>query len=290
MINILISVNNQYLSKAETMLFSLGKCVKEKITVYIINSSIDEKKLNKTKKYMQKQNIEMKEIKLNDTWLHDMPLCEDTFSIEVYYRVLAQFLLPDTIDRILWLDADLIIQKDITSFYHQSFEGKKLVACCDCHYMDGTVLENKRKLGFNDDYLYFNSGVLLLNLKLLRESTSEDEIAKKSKLYKDLLRWPDQDLLNLLYANETKIVEWEDYNYQICGNAKVPNEKVAKAYIIHYTTAGKPWKPGHIFSSSKYYWRVRIKQGYFWELLYLYPLNFLVRLNRYIGKKRRQKK
>lgn len=285
MINILISVNDDYLDKAETMLFSVRKNTDEDITVYILNHRLTEQKLKRTKKYLLKKcNINTKEIDVSHTKLDDMPLCEDAFTIEVYYRVLAQYLLPADLDRVLWLDADIVVQKDISNFYHQDFEGKKLVACVECNYMSGIVLENKLKLGFSKNYEYFNSGVLLLNLEALRNSLTEEQLINKSYEYSSLLRWPDQDLLNLLYSRETKICDWKLFNYQICGNARVPDKELENAYIIHYTTSGKPWKYGHIFASSKYYWRARITQGYLLEAMCKYPISYLYRLRRKILK------
>lgn len=271
--NILISVNQRYVERAKTTLFSLRMHTKEEIVVYLINNSLSVESTEKFGEYLKKKcDIKLHIIDTKETDLDDFPIVNSNFCVEMYYRILAQFMLPNTINRILWLDVDMIIQKDISEFYWQDFEGNKLIACCDRQNMDKLVLERKQTLGLERDYQYFNSGVLLMNLALLREGLSQKNLIKECKKYLDVIFWGDQDLLNLLYRDSTKIVDWKKYNFQINGERFIPKAVVSKASILHYTTGRKPWNYKYLCSTSKYYWRVRIKQGSWIELLYLIPM------------------
>ena len=49
------------------------------------------------------------------------------YSVAMYFRIFAHVLLPESIDRILYLDADIIVKNDITSFYAQDFEDKYMI-------------------------------------------------------------------------------------------------------------------------------------------------------------------
>lgn len=72
-------------------------------------------------------------------------------------RLLAD-LLPGIPDKVLYLDVDLLFQRDIRLLYHISVEGYEYAAARD-HY--GKYLVNPR---------YINAGVLLLNMKEIRRT------------------------------------------------------------------------------------------------------------------------
>ena len=139
MMNVLISVNKCYLDKAKTMLHSLRRNNSEDVTVYLINHSLNCAELKKFRNYLQKHlRMDLVVMDVSTTAFDQLPF-SNRFSIEMYYRVIAQFLLPQTVDRIMWLDADIVICGTISDFYHQDFEGALLAACPDVNCEDVTV-------------------------------------------------------------------------------------------------------------------------------------------------------
>ena len=271
MINILISVNSKYVDKAKTMLFSLRCHTKEDVCVYLLNHSLKEQEIEKIRIYVQnKCKMSLKILEVSNATFDSLPLCDSQFSSEIYYRILAQFVLPEDIERILWLDADIVVLKDISEFYHQDFEDKYYIVCADSKNGKPWVEERKTELRLTSDYKYFNSGVMLMDLKELRDNTSADYIVTQSQQLKDKLVYPDQDILNYLYQNNVKYVDWKVYNYQLVCLDKIPKEDVKDIMILHYTGPNKPWDPYKITSHSKYYWRVRLKQGHIFATLKAY--------------------
>ena len=196
--NILISVNRNYLDKAKTMLHSLRRNHSEDgITVYSINHSLRGTEINKFRKYLKKHlRMELMVIDISITAFDQLPLDTNRFSIEIYYRVIAQFLLPQTVERNMWLDAEIIICGNISEFYYQDFEGALLAVCPDVNCEDKDIILIKEKLGLTNDHIYFNSGVLLLNIEALRETTTLHEIVQSAQSIAQYLVYPDQDLLN----------------------------------------------------------------------------------------------
>ena len=162
--NILISVNNKYLNQIKTALFSLSLFTNSNVTVYLMNHSLDGQDVISLKEYLkEKCNFNLIEIDVKKTALDSFPVYLH-LSIETYYRLLAQFLLPDTVDRILWLDADVIIFKDITDFYNQDFDEQLLIACADVNHNRQDILNVKKEIGISQNHLYFNAGIILFNL------------------------------------------------------------------------------------------------------------------------------
>lgn len=275
--NILISVNNKYLDKAETMLFSLQLAVKDKIQVYFINHSVSDKELFDFRQYLLSncRNITLNLVDITNTPLDQLPIGKMHFSIEMYYRILAQFLLPSSIDRILWLDADIVVRKDISTFYNQQFDGMKYIVCPDSRPMSKSVTECKKNLSLGNDDIYFNSGVMLMNLDLLRKETNMQNIINTCYRMQDLVTYPDQDILNYMYVGQVKFADWKKYNFQLNGINTLEKKMIEDIYILHFAGPEKPWNYWHINGGSKYWWSFRIKQGKRPEAIKAYLLKFI---------------
>lgn len=293
--NIIISVDSNYLEKAKTMLFSLYlHNKKEDIKLFVLNYRLTNNECAELKNYLLKK-CEMKVffIDIGHSFLDEFPIIYDRFSVEMYYRILAQFLLPSNISRALWLDADIVIMKNISEFYNQSFNEKLYVVCEDSENKSEYVQVIAKKLGLSESHKYFNSGVLLINLEKLRLQTSLSHIIEISTSIKDCLTCPDQDILNYIYSGKVKYNDWKMYNYQLSTIEKIPSNELKRIKILHYSGPNKPWNDWQINSTSKYYWKIRIRQGCFkqtasvyikrfygkhYKSFYLYPFVKIIRL------------
>jgi len=269
--NILISVDKNYLDKAETMVFSLRQHVREPIEVFLLNHALKEKEIAAFEKYLSECcHANLQVIDVFSTALDTFPIVKDYFSVEMFYRILAQFLLPNNMERVLWLDADLIVLKDISSFYHQSFEENDYIVCPDANNDTEWLNNHIQSLDLPPEHIYFNSGVMLMNLELLRQEQSADEIIQSAVSIRDKLRYPDQDILNYIYAGRVKYCDWKQYNYQMQGKASIPENDMVSIIVLHYTGSQKPWNYWQLNGASKYWWRVRAKQGYKKDRLLVY--------------------
>lgn len=265
LMNILISVNSNYVDKAQTMLFSLRMHTNEDVTVFLLNHSLNESEVQQFEKYLtSKCKMSLAVIDMSETALDQLPLGNLHFSIEMYYRILAQFVLPDTVDRILWLDADIVLLNDPSEFYFQDFDEMKYVVCADSMNASKYVQECVSKLSLPGTHIYFNSGVMLMNIEKLRQSTNIEYIIEQCHRLSDRLTYPDQDILNYLYSKQVKYADWKKYNYQLTHIKRIPEHEESDIVVLHYSGAVKPWNYSGITNASKYYWRVRKKQGDRW--------------------------
>lgn len=242
MMNILISVNKRYLDKAETMLHSLRRHHAGDITVYLCNRALSSGDIRKFRNYLTKRlRMRLEILEMPQTAFDQLSEGNDRFPVEVFYRVLAQFFLPKHIERILWLDADMIIRGNIDDFYYQNFEGNLLAACPDAACEDEEIAKIKDHLQLPKAHIYFNSGVLLLNVAALREKTNAREIIHTAQSISACLQYPDQDLLNYLYTGQVKYCAPDQYNCQTIELKKVKQEQIDKSVILHYAGGRKPW-------------------------------------------------
>lgn len=277
--NILISVNENYLDKAKTMLFSLTLHCREKITVYLMNKELTNEHITAFRNFLNKKcNAELVCVDVTKIPFDDMPVV-DHFSIEMYYRILAQDVLPRNVDRVLWLDADIVILKDITEFYYQDFGGNCMVVTPDVRHSEPFIQNLKEKIGLPKEHKYFNSGVLLLNLDLIRKTYSTKEIFEVCEQLKDRLTYPDQDILNWLYKDKVKYCDTFFYNYQLYEGQDLNEEEMNKVAVLHYTGFEKPWKYRTVNKFSKYYWNVQIKRKKYFTFI---SFMLLVNTRKYI--------
>lgn len=173
------------------------------------------------------------------------------YTIEMYLWLFAPYVLPKEVDRVLYLDPDIINLNNMHRFYDLDFEDNLFIA------MDYEI-KNKIVQPFNNLRLrtlsaehYFNAGVVLLNVEKLRKEREPEEISEAVIENKPVLILPDQDVFNLLYTGEIKNASWELFNldprlYQLFRRMKpdvynkdwVENDVI----FIHYGGKHKPWE------------------------------------------------
>ena len=129
---------------------------------------------------------------------------------------------------------------------------------------ENTMLsDHKRELGFQDEEQYLNSGVLLIDLEKLRECFKLEDINKIVEEKGELLRYPDQDIINLVFRGKMKVME-RKYNYNTgYGNGTKRLMYMAGGFIkerrypviVHYMGPIKPWHPTYCAKFGREYRR-----------------------------------
>lgn len=161
---------------------------------------------------------------------------------------LFRLLLPDIVeaDKIAYLDCDIVVNMDIAELWSVPIDSHAVAAARDVWSLDflkGTPVPWRLGkvwdiLGVSHDS-YFNAGVLLLNLKKLREEyrflkAIEDFYAK----YKKCITLADQDCLNYIFANDKLLID-EKFNRI---DAEGIGENDLHGSIWHMAGgAAKPW-------------------------------------------------
>ena len=177
----------------------------------------------------------------------------DRYPKEIYYRLAAPLLLPRDLNRILYLDADTIVINPLQSLYQTDFEGNLYAACS--HTREFLTRLNRLRLHSRKAVCYINSGVLLMNLPLLRWTLDLDQMARFVRGRRLPLFLPDQDILTALYGDRVKLVCAMRYNlsdrvlnqHNARRNRKKRGLDWVRRYtvIIHYCGRSKPWKAGY---------------------------------------------
>jgi len=196
--NILLSFNSNYFLPALVLLRSLLMnnrwCAN--ITVYVLYLELTQEEIRRFSEAAEEfGNGRAVFVRVPEDAFADVPLHLHWISRETYYRLLAQELLPESVERILYLDVDMIVCGSLEEFYWQDFEGNLLVACCSYNAFT-PVPEVLRQLTLPDDCIYFNAGVLLYNLKGQRQEIDPEIYREYPVLFYKQLKYGDQDVLN----------------------------------------------------------------------------------------------
>lgn len=173
----------------------------------------------------------------------------ERYPVQIYYRLAASYLLPAHLDRILYLDADTVVINSLEPLYNIDFEGNYFAACT--HTKEFLQKVNQLRLRTGDDVPYINTGVMMMNLPLLRRNLDLSEIRRYALGHQHTLLLPDQDILTALYGDRVKILDSLRYNLSdrtlSSYNADPRNEKLGlewvreNSVIIHYFGKNKPW-------------------------------------------------
>lgn len=130
--------------------------------------------------------------------------CGGRFPASVYHRYLIPDLLPADIDRVLYLDCDIMVREDLCALYDTPMGGMPIAAAPWIvlgSYREeyGKTLQSfPQRMGVEDDGSpYFYSSMLLVKLqRMRREGMAKKLIERTAATPKDSLIWPDQDIIN----------------------------------------------------------------------------------------------
>lgn len=220
-INLAMSFNKIYVKYAYVMLTSVFENQNEgtviNLTVLHSDLGFEEQKLIKDLVSSNGGYVNFIFIN-NEVFPMDMPITID-WSLEIYYRLMLPELLPEDMDRVLYIDADVIINKPLDELYCEDFEGNVVCACENFgeRSFDGQKFGEYRRRIFEGHFEkglpYVASGMLVMNLPLLREICNLETYFETAKKFDFKLEMPDMDLLNYVHAGKIKVLD--KYKYQI---------------------------------------------------------------------------
>lgn len=180
---------------------------------------------------------------------------------QIYYRLAAPLLLPRELDRILYLDVDVVVINSLRPFYEMDFESSYFVGCT--HTREFLTKLNQARLQSDKAVAYINTGVLLMNLNVLRQVIRLEEISAYVREHEKALILPDQDILTALYGDKIKLADSLRYNLsdRVLNfyNGSHPKEKRdvnwvrRNTAIIHYCGRNKPWNEGYTGTLGVFY-------------------------------------
>ena len=261
--DILVTCNRGYLLQLSRMLFSLSAAHPgENLRVFLAYEEIPREHLEQLEELLKAcaPRIRLERLAVDGNLFAGAPVTQ-RYPKEMYFRILAAFLLPG-LQRVLYLDPDIVVLHSLKELYELDLGGDLLAACT--HIRAPLKHLNEARLGVRIPGPYINSGVMLMNLELLRQRQQPREIFQYIQRHTRQLMLPDQDVLSGLYSQAIRCVDPIVYNlseriYRL-ERLRHPQRRLDRDWvaqntaILHYCGRNKPWC-GHYFGErDSFYW------------------------------------
>lgn len=263
--NILVTLDAGYLGPLSVMLRSLLEShPQQSFDIYVMNSGLTEENFKSVRQKVESYHglksgrMQLIDVKVDRAMLQDAPIT-DRYPQEMYYRIFAARFLPETLDRVLYLDPDMVVINPLNELYEMELGNAWFAAAS--HVRGVMEKLNEIRLQSEEPGPYINSGVMLMNLKQLRENQDESQVMEYIEKHRNLLMLPDQDVISALYGG--KILRIDPYRYNMTERLLMAQfasrEPVDVAWvrrntsIVHYCGRNKPWKERYVGKLDCFY-------------------------------------
>ena len=241
--HIAFGVNDTYAEPLETCITSLlWHNQNSRIYLYVLHESLSpEKRKSLAELTAPFPNSRISFIQTSIPNEFNNLLKHSTITKETFLRFSLPALLPTHVDKALYLDADIVINGPIQSFFDTPLQDHILAATPDAY--KETYLSLLKTYGVQE---YVNAGVLLLNLKVIREEHLLPEVYRfiQANLHNPRIKLADQDVINILWQQRT-LIQDRIYNMDM---RKISDKT---GLILHYAGHPKPW---YEMGLRNFYW------------------------------------
>jgi len=214
--------------------------------------------------------------RLSLTWLtpnvsrvDDLPV-SDHISLAAYLRLMLPELLPADVSKVIYLDADMLVRRDLTQLWLEPLGDYSALAVqdyaapfidssmslsnfdvCNLHLAAAFPVANYRELGISADRMYFNSGLMVINIQKWRSENITGQVFDCLRTHRQHVLWWDQYALNVVLADKWRCLDhrWNQgahiFVYPHWRESPFNRETYAllkeDPWVIHYCSPSKPW-------------------------------------------------
>mgnify|MGYP002515741045 CR=1 FL=1 len=245
-VNVCFSTDNNYAQHCAVAITSLLLNTKtnKNIDIYILNDgSLSHKNRRKISSLSSfKSGTKITFLDINKSLFKNLPIIKGShFTEATYYRFVIPNLL-NNINKIIYLDSDLVVNDDIENLYNINLSGNILGAVQDI-----IGRENQIRLNLDKTKYYCNAGVLVLDLRKMRQYKVSEKLFKWSNENIEKIKWQDQDIINVVLEDKIDYLDlsWNFQHFPDDTEKDFDTEEFEKAKrapkIVHYIGHIKPW-------------------------------------------------
>jgi lipopolysaccharide biosynthesis glycosyltransferase len=254
---ILSSSDDNYIQHLGVMLVSLlENCRQEEpAEIAIINDNISLQNISKLKISLKKYNVPIRFIEFANTSLRHLKP-KNNKTLAAFHRIFISDFYSADINKVLYLDCDIIVRKDLSALFNSPLTNYTIAAVQN----DGLFYQEQ--LGMPKECMFFNSGVLLVNLSRWRKLGIQQKLINYINSNFENMHRNDQDALNAVLINDWVPLSptWNAHLYfftspHLCNtDQKKLIEILHDPSLVHFTTQNKPWNylGSHPFKKEYY--------------------------------------
>lgn len=228
------------------------------LELIILSNSISNENKDKIKKICKTYDRTVKFYEIEDYKKYVSHIfINNKWDFASFGRLFISNILPNEIEKILYLDCDTIVMKSIIDLYDYDISNVAVAGVKECLHKNYC-----KNINVESDRILLNAGVLLMNLNYIRQNNITQRFIDCLSTYENL-EYLDQDVLNIVLNNDEKLILPLNYNaysilyyfdYKEILKLRKPNnfyleDNVESAKrnpaIVHFTTCrydyGRPW-------------------------------------------------
>ena len=241
-IPVLMTTDDNYILQTKTAIFSMRKNTNqsEHINVTILCSKDLSKNGEDNLKSLEEKlcnlSIDFFEV---DSHLFKDAIAVGRIALCSFYRLIMDEVVHE--DKCLFLDGVMIIECDLLELYEVDVSDVYVAGVRDVSFVlnPDWARQHREKYGFLDMFSYINAGVLVINLKRIRENRLRTRfIEEMSNGYP----YMDQDVINKVCFGGIKILPYEYNCFHMISNIRgVMGRRLDSIKVYHYPGEYKPW-------------------------------------------------
>lgn len=241
--------------------------------IYILSNGIAETNIDKFMKMEQIYRCKLHILdisKFQNNIDFDIDTCG--YNITTMARLFLANILPSEVDKVIYLDCDTMINDNIIEFWNIDIENSYIAGVPEFLM----PAEKKIQAGLNADSMYYNAGVLLINLRKWRDENIIESFLNYYKAHNGMLQYNDQDIINYCCVKQSKEVNFKFDYFPILRwyrpkfisrvqplYAKYSKTEILqiqkKPAIVHFVGDERPWVLGNHVAYKREYIRYEKK-------------------------------
>jgi len=258
--NVVCATDDNFIQHCCIMLVSLLSNNKD-VNIFILTEGLIPENQRIIEEEVTEKGGRVRFCKVEGSLIDSLPLSKaeglNHISKATYYRILIADILPKDVEKVLYLDCDIVVDASLEALWQIDMTGKAIAASPQL----GSGY-NCERLGYPIEDGYFNAGVTMMNLAYCRENHITEEMVDYAVRNRDKLLFNDQDILNgVLHDRSIHILpQWNmtsacyvidldkrgDKRKGVVINdyaaaKKNIHERRMSPCIIHYVSKPKPW-------------------------------------------------
>ena len=261
-IPVFMAVDNNYIPFLGVSLKSLidNSSKENNYEIKILYTNASEENQKKIKAY-EKANVSIEFVNLSHKLkeIENKLYTRNYFSNTTYFRLFIPELYPEY-DKAVYIDSDTVTLADIAELYNTEMGDNLIAGIPDGAVQAIPIFQEyvEKVVGVADYNNYFNAGIIVMNLKALREYKFQDKfLYMLGKIKFEVAQ--DQDYMNRLCKGRVKLLGFEWNRMPAMG------EQNGEFKLIHYNLGCKPWYFDNVLY-QEYFWKYAKETEFYDEI------------------------
>ena len=267
-VNVCLSTNDEWAPFAAVTIASIMSNTKSKVHFFVLHTNLNKTTVDRINLLLEKfENAKIEYISVEGKGISDLGVGIGYITSDTFSKILFPNINAD-INRVIYTDVDVVFREDISELFNEDLGGHVIGAVEGISHSDG---KDNIRLNIDENHKYFQAGLLLIDCQKWREekitSTCFGVLQSGQKL-----RYGDQDLLNIVFADSYK---YQKLHQKYCvipfqlsemrTFSKDSREALENPFIIHYAGGNKPWIAGGPFEND--FWRYASMTDFFPDII-----------------------